>query len=129
MSDHVQDVTDATFQEMVIEASKTKPVFIDFWAEWCTPCKAFSPVVDLVASEMSDKVSFFKMDTDANPNTPGSLEVMAIPTFIVYKDGEVAYRDAGFRPHDDLVELLNGIIGESQVVQFPATPGEADDHE
>lgn len=115
MSEHVQDVTDAQFQAMVIEASKTKPVFIDFWAEWCTPCKAFSPVVDEVASELSDKMTFLKMDTDANPNVAANMDVMAIPTFMIFKDGAVVFRDAGFRPHDDLVEILNGIINSGPV--------------
>lgn len=110
MSTHVQDVTDAKFQEMVIEASKSKPVFIDFWAAWCTPCKAFSPVVDAVAAEMSDKMTFLKMDTDANPNTAMNMAVMAIPTFMVFKDGAVAFRDAGFRSHDDLTDILSGIV-------------------
>jgi thioredoxin len=120
MSAFVQDITDADFQKMVIEASKTKPVFIDFWAEWCTPCKAFSPIVDDIASEMSDQMTFFKMDTDANPNVAMNMDVMAIPTFMVFKDGALAFRDAGFRSRDDLKELLNGILGKSKVVEFPS---------
>jgi thioredoxin len=120
MSAFVQDITDADFQKMVIEASKTKPVFIDFWAEWCTPCKAFSPIVDAVAEEMSDKMTFFKMDTDANPNVAMNLDIMAIPTFMIFKDGAVAFRDAGFRSKDDLKEVLHGILGTSKVVEFPS---------
>jgi thioredoxin 1 len=120
MSTHVQDVTDANFQQMVIEASKAKPVFIDFWAEWCTPCKAFSPIVDSVAEEMSDKMTFLKMDTDANPNVAMNMDVMAIPTFMIFKDGALAYRDAGFRSKDDLTEILHGILGNSKVVEFPS---------
>lgn len=110
MSEHVKEATDATFQEMVIEASKTKPVFIDFWAIWCKPCVAFTPIVDAVAEEMHDKISFFKMDADANQNTMQSLEIMAIPTYMIFKEGEMVFRDAGVISQKELTELLTAIL-------------------
>lgn len=115
MSEHVKEATDATFKELVVEASKTKPVFIDFWAVWCKPCVAFTPIVDAVAEEMHDKISFFKMDADANQETMQSLEIMAIPTYMIFKDGEMVFRDAGVIPQKELTELLTAILETEDV--------------
>lgn len=118
---NVANVTDNTFAEMVLEASKTKPVFVDFWADWCTPCKAFSPVVDQVAEEMGDKMSFLKMDTDANPNIASNMDILAIPTFMVFKDGALVLRDAGFKPRDVLVEMLSKVLsGQNTETSVPS---------
>ncbi len=114
MSEHVKEATDATFQEWVVEGSKNKPVFIDFWAVWCKPCVAFTPIVDEVASEMSNEMSFFKMDADANQDTIQSLEIMAIPTYMIYMNGEMVYRDAGVLPKEDLKQLLKDLISADE---------------
>lgn len=87
MSDHIKTVTDASFEQDVINANK--PVLVDFWAEWCGPCRALTPILEEVAATHSKDVTFVKINIDENPNAPSKFGVMSIPTLILFKNGEV----------------------------------------
>ena len=111
MSDNVKHVTDATFQAEVLEA--TTPVVVDFWAPWCGPCKMLGPVVEQLADEYVGKITFAKMNTDENPDTPSRLGIRGIPTLIVYQSGKEEDRLVGFSPKPALKKkfdaFLNGV--------------------
>ena len=100
-----QDVTDATFQADVLDSSS--PVVVDFWAEWCGPCKMVAPLVAELAEEYDGKVAFKKVDVDANPNTPAQFGIRGIPTLIVFKGGEEVTRIVGFRPKADIQSAID----------------------
>ena len=91
----VTAVTDADFETEVLQSSKV--VLVDFWAEWCAPCRMIAPVVESLADELGERLKVVKMDIDANPRVPGELQVMSIPTLIIFKDGQPAERTVGFR--------------------------------
>lgn len=95
-------VTDSNFDENIQSGVN----LVDFWATWCGPCKMQSPVVDKLAEEM-DEVKFVKMDVDENPKTPQSFGIMAIPTLLIKKDGEVVDKLVGYTPKEKLMEILN----------------------
>ncbi|WP_047868352.1 thioredoxin [Nocardiopsis sp. RV163] len=92
----VKQVTDATFKEEVL--SSDKPVLVDFWADWCGPCKQMAPVLDKLAEEHGDKIEVVKINTDQNPETPRSYNVLSLPTMNLYKDGEVVKQIIGAKP-------------------------------
>jgi thioredoxin 1 len=100
------DVTDASFQEEVIEGSKETPVLVDFWAEWCGPCHAVSPVLDKIAEERPGQLKLVKLNIDENQNTAQTYGVMSIPTMILFKDGEPAAATIGARPKGDIEKQL-----------------------
>ncbi len=83
----VNDVTDATFDEVVLKSDK--PVMVDYWADWCGPCKQISPIIEELAATHGDKVTFVKMDTNTNPVTPANNYVQGLPTIQVYVKGEL----------------------------------------
>src|SRR5579872_680901 len=100
------NVTEATFDQDVIEGSKAKPVLVDFWAEWCGPCHAVSPVLDKIAEERPDELTLVKVNIDENQNLAGRYGVMSIPMMILFKDGEPAAAAIGARPKGDLEKQL-----------------------
>lgn len=104
MADLVE-VTDATFQSEVLNADE--PTLVDFWAEWCGPCKMVAPVVEAIAKEYSDKLQVAKMDVDTNRETPSAYGIQGIPTLILFKDGEEAARIVGFRSKEAMMEELD----------------------
>lgn len=110
MAENVNSVSDADFQTQVLDAKG--PVLVDFWATWCAPCRMIAPVVEELASELGEKVTILKMDIDANPQTPGQLGIMSIPTLIIFKDGKAADRTVGFRSNlkGDLRDKLTALI-------------------
>lgn len=93
----VSAVTDAEFRQQVLESDK--PVLVDFWAAWCSPCRMIAPIVDSLATEFGEQAKVVKMDIDANPLTPQSLGIMSIPTVILFKGGKPVERHVGYRPN------------------------------
>jgi thioredoxin 1 len=95
------DATEATFEQDVIERSRQLPVVVDFWAAWCGPCRVIAPILEEIAAERDD-LRIVKMDIDANPQTPASLGILAIPTMILFRDGAEATRIQGSKPRKRL---------------------------
>ena len=108
MGEYTSTVSDATFDE-TIKAS-TEPVLVDFWAEWCGPCKMIAPVLDEIAAEKAGSLKIAKLNVDDNPAIARRFEVMSIPTLILFKDGEPAKRIVGAKGKaallSDLAEFL-----------------------
>lgn len=103
----VLEVTDQSFEAVVIK-SKT-PAIVDFWAEWCAPCRAISPIIKGLAARYGDRVKIVKMNIDENPNTPGTYGVRAIPTVLAFKGGTVVEQITGAKPRktfEDMAEKL-----------------------
>ncbi len=97
-------VSDATFEEKVIQSET--PILVDFWAEWCGPCKMIAPVLDELASEMAGELIIGKLDVDHNPDTAMAYGVMSIPTLLLFKDGEPVDRIVGFQQKPQLKRRL-----------------------
>jgi thioredoxin 1 len=106
MSDNIGKVTDSDFQAEVIEASKTRPVVVDFWAEWCRPCHMLAPTVDEIAQEFSGKLKVVKMNVDENMEAPGKFNIRGIPTLLVFKGGQVVDQVVGAVPKDQIEKVL-----------------------
>jgi len=107
MSENTITATDADFDTLV---SGDKPVLVDFWAEWCGPCRMIAPVVEKIADTHSDKITVAKLNVDENPQTAMNYDVMSIPTLIVYKDGVEKKRIVGARPEHALVAEIGEFL-------------------
>ncbi|HET9201095.1 MAG TPA: thioredoxin [Dehalococcoidia bacterium] len=103
-----EEVTDATFDSDVLKAQG--PVLVDFWAPWCGPCRMVSPIVDELAGEYDGKISFYKLNTDNNPNTAVKYGIRSIPTLLLFKDGAPVDQVIGFRPKEDLKKRLDAAL-------------------
>ena len=101
-------VTDHTFENEVIN-SKT-PVLVDFWAQWCGPCKAIAPILDDIAQKYQVKIKIAKLDVDHNPATPPKFGVRGIPTLILFKDGQVQATQVGLLSKNDLMQFIDSHI-------------------
>lgn len=106
--EQVKNVTDANFKEAVLKSSK--PVLVDFWAEWCGPCKAVAPVVDELATDYLGKVTVCKVNIDDNPETPAQFGIRSIPTLLVFKNGKVVDQIVGAVPKDIIASALQKVV-------------------
>jgi len=108
MGEHTLDVSDDSFEAEVI--SSDMPVLVDFWASWCGPCKAITPMIEEIATEYTGKVKVAKVNVDENPKTPGKYGVRGIPTLILFKGGEVVDQVVGAIPKSQLEELVAKVV-------------------
>ena len=105
MSEAIKQVSDTTFEQDVLQSET--PVLVDFWAEWCGPCKMFAPVLDEIAREYDGKITIAKMDIDANPATPVKYGIRGIPTVILYKEGQAQAQKVGALSKSQLTAFLD----------------------
>jgi len=102
------EFTDANFQEEVLGASG--PVLVDFWAEWCGPCKAIGPAIEELASEYADKAKVGKVDIDSNRDTAMQYNIQSIPSILIFKDGQVIETMVGMKSKEDLAAAIDGAM-------------------
>ena len=105
MSEHITVITDSNFEEEVLKSDT--PVLVDYWAEWCGPCKAISPVLEDVAPGYSGKVKIVKMNIDENPNTPPKYGIRSIPTLMLFKNGSVESTKVGALNKAQITDFLD----------------------
>ncbi len=104
----ILDVTDQSFESEILQSDK--PVVIDFWAEWCAPCRQIAPIIKDLAEKYGDRVKIVKMDIDSNPKTPGNYGIRAIPTILAFKNGQVVEQLQGARPLADFEAMIEKLL-------------------
>jgi thioredoxin 1 len=104
----VGKVSDADFESQVLKA--TAPVVVDFWAEWCGPCRQIAPALEEIAGSLDGKVKIVKLNVDENPQTATKYGVMSIPTLMIFKNGEMASRQVGAAPKQKLEQWITGAM-------------------
>ncbi|MBE3584761.1 thioredoxin [Desulfofundulus thermocisternus] len=104
VGENIQTLTDANFKEFVTTAQV--PVLVDFWAEWCGPCKMIAPVVEEIAAEFAGRVQVAKLNVDENQKTPADYKVISIPTLIIFKNGQEIERSIGFKTKREIKAIL-----------------------
>jgi len=107
-SDNVKELTDTNFETEVIKSST--PVLVDFWADWCGPCKMLTPTIEKLANDYAGKVKVGKVDTDSNREVSMKYGISAIPTVILFKNGQVAQKFVGLRGEKDFKEALDAAV-------------------
>ncbi len=114
----VQNVTDATFENEVLRSEL--PVLIDFYADWCAPCKQQAPVIEEVARELEGKVKVVQIDVDHNPTVAGAFRIQSIPTLVIMAEGQVAGAQAGLVPKQTILDMLEPLLPASAAAVKPA---------
>jgi thioredoxin 1 len=104
----VDKVTDATFDQDVLKASE--PVVVDFWAEWCGPCKMIAPALEEISKTLNGKVKIVKLNVDENPGTAAKFGIMSIPTLMLFKNGELTSRQVGAAPKQKLEQWITAAV-------------------
>lgn len=107
MADNIRSVNDNDFQAEVIEASKSQPVMVDFWADWCRPCHMLAPTVAEIANDYNGKLKVVKLNVDENVNSAGRFNVRGIPTLLIFKGGQVADQIVGAVPKEQIAKVLD----------------------
>jgi len=105
---HPVSVSDSSFEQDVLKAEK--PVLVDFWAEWCGPCKMIGPALEDIAGDMADELTIAKVNIDDNPQTPSRYGVRGIPTLMLFKDGQVAATKIGALPKGALEQWIRSVL-------------------
>jgi thioredoxin 1 len=112
VTDQIVHTTDAAFDKDVVKSEQ--PVLLDFWAEWCSPCKAIAPILDAIANEYGDRLRVVKLNIDENPKTPPKYNIKSIPTLLLFRDGSVAAQKIGLVSKPQLESFLNAHLGSAQ---------------
>jgi len=105
MSEHIHYVSDASFKNDVLDSPI--PVLVDYWAEWCGPCKMIAPILDEIAKDYGGRIKVAKLNTDENPRTPGEYGIRGIPTLILFKDGNVEATKVGAMTKSQLTAFID----------------------
>ncbi len=103
----IEQINDADFQLNVIDESNNQPVLVDFWAEWCGPCKALGPILENIATDFKGKIAVKKINIDENPSAPANFGIRSIPTIMIFKNGAVADTKIGLSSEADLKDWVN----------------------
>jgi thioredoxin 1 len=111
MSEFVSAVTDETFDQEVLQSKQ--PVLVDFWAEWCGPCRALAPAVDAVAKDYTGKAKVVKLNVDDSPNVPSRYGIRGIPTLILFKGGDEADRVIGMTSKENIARMIDRAIDQA----------------
>jgi thioredoxin 1 len=104
----VGKTSDATFEADVLKSSE--PVVVDFWAEWCGPCRMIAPALDEISGQVGDKVKIVKLNVDENPEVAAKYGIMSIPTLLMFKNGEISSRQVGAAPKQKLHQWISGAV-------------------
>jgi thioredoxin 1 len=112
LSDHIVHTTDGDFEDDVVNSDR--PVLLDFWAEWCGPCKMIAPILDAIADEYQDRLRVVKLNIDENPQTAPKYNIRSIPTLLLFRDGAVAAQQVGAVSKAQLASFLDQHIGSGE---------------